>query len=552
MLSRLLAPLAATCALAALAPAGAGAASTVTLEPLASVPSGIAIRNTHVNVVQPAAKLLTDLRPDTGARFRELPLPGDAGAATVASAGPGGLWVGIGPTTDQGFAVVDDSEPAFAVHRVPDGATFGCPTTSIAWDAAHAHVVYATTQSPDGPLCGLHGLAIADRDGTTTFVDRSFDTISDLFVTAGHLLLLDHDNHQLRRFALGADSLTPEADLPLPAGGDPSGLTLGPDGQVWVTLRATGQIVEVPVGAPDGTAPRVVAGGLNRPAAIAGTTNGGAVLGQDATYVATADGLERFLPGGARKAIALPAGFAPGALVAQGRDIWVLDTAAPRAAHVVFGTAPSMPGQVDLSGTTASVAVDPAGSDTRVTFIAEGRYPAPGLTGFDAGTVPAGQPRTVSASLATLPPGEYSIIAHAENEDGVTETIVHLGYSVPAPLLPPAPPVKQATPAARKKRPTLADLVSVASTKRCLPTRTLRLTLRKRARGAATVTRLAVAVGRGKRKTYNKAQLKRALTLRGLPAQGRVTVKVTATLSDRTTVTQTLAYQRCAAKRHRR
>jgi hypothetical protein len=526
----------------------AHAGATVDLEPLASVPSGIGIRNADIYVAQPGAKRVTDFRPDTGQRVRELPLPGAAGAATGVSLGPWGLWVGIGSGADRGFARIDDSDAPLAVKAVSTATAFGCGPTSLANDPAHSRLFYAATQPAGAPACGTHGLGAITPDGTITIADTTFGDVSDLMVAGGKLLLLDHDTNQLRRLSADDHAFTQEAAIALPTGSDPSGLTLGADGQVWITLRATGQVVEVPADAASGTQPKVLADGLQQPSAIAGNTYGGGVAGGSTTWVASSGDatLVRFRPGGGRKVIALPAGVVAGDLVAQGRDVWVLDTAGAQVAHVIDGVQPLIAGQVDMSGTTASLDVDPAGSDTKVTFVVDGRWPDSSVRTFDGGTVANGRPQTVTASLATLLPGDYYIYAQATNEDGHSEAIIHRPYTVAGPPAPPKvipPPTKP-----KAKAPTLADLITPAATRRCVATRTLRLGLRARKSGQVTVATLRLTVGKAKARTYTAKQLKKGLTLKGLPRRGAYKLKITLTLSDKTRLTTTRTYRACAAK----
>jgi hypothetical protein len=166
--------------------------------------------------------------------------------------------------------------------------------------------------------------------------------------------------------------------------------------------------------------------------------------------------------------------------------------------------------------------------------------------------VAAGPSRTATASLATIPPGDYYVFARAVNEDGTTETIVHRPYTVAGPPSNSAPPVVVKPAVVKPKAAKLADLVSYAATKRCVATRTLKLTLRKLKAGQSKVVSLRVTVGKHKAKTYTAKQLKKAVKLSGLPKKGTVKVKVVATRADHAKVTQTLSYKICAPKKKTR
>jgi hypothetical protein len=114
----------------------------------------------------------------------------------------------------------------------------------------------------------------------------------------------------------------------------------------------------------------------------------------------------------------------------------------------------------------------------------------------------------------------------------------------PAPALTPAVPEP-----ARKPTPSLAQLISLASSSRCGAHRSLSVTVRKQTSMLA-VTSVSVTVGNGKVKAYRGRRLKTAIRLTRLP-EGRFKVKVVVTLADGTKLTLRRTYKSCAAKKRR-
>ncbi|HET6510104.1 MAG TPA: hypothetical protein VFG42_25155 [Baekduia sp.] len=115
----------------------------------------------------------------------------------------------------------------------------------------------------------------------------------------------------------------------------------------------------------------------------------------------------------------------------------------------------------------------------------------------------------------------------------------------PATTPPATPPTTPAPKPAAK--PKVADVVSLASPKRCLSKRRLTLTVRKPKAGAAKVSSVKVTIGKGKAKTYTAKKLKVPVTLAGLP-KGTFKVRLSVKLSDGTTLTETRTYKTCATK----
>lgn len=111
------------------------------------------------------------------------------------------------------------------------------------------------------------------------------------------------------------------------------------------------------------------------------------------------------------------------------------------------------------------------------------------------------------------------------------------------------PPVTTPPPATPKPaaKPKVADVVSLATPRKCLSKRRLTLTVKKPKAGAAKVSSVKVTIGKGKAKTYTAKKLKVPVTLSGLP-KGTFKVKLSVKLSDGTTLTETRTYKTCAAK----
>jgi hypothetical protein len=116
----------------------------------------------------------------------------------------------------------------------------------------------------------------------------------------------------------------------------------------------------------------------------------------------------------------------------------------------------------------------------------------------------------------------------------------------PAPSTPaPTPAIPTTAPA---QKPVVTDLLSLASTTKCVSRRRLTITVRKPKAGAAKVTSIKVTVGKGKAKSYSGKKLKVPVTLTGLP-KGTFKVRLAVKLSNGATVTQTRTYRTCATKK---
>jgi hypothetical protein len=252
----------------------------------------------------------------------------------------------------------------------------------------------------------------------------------------------------------------------------------------------------------------------------------------------------------------LAAGFVPGPMARAGEDLWVADEDNARIARLGDG-APFLTvlgGGID--GIT--VRVGPHGNISFVQAVATSpsgrRIPSYQVTNsFGGGPAPSSGTFTETLPWSEkIPAGDWAVTVTASNFRGSAQApgpSFHSDYVPPVQPAPPAVVPPAANPSAAKpKPPKLSDLVSYATTKRCVPTRTLRLKLKARKAGQAEVARLKVTVGTAKAKTYTAKQLKKAPAVKGLPARGTAKVKVVATLSDGTSVSQTLAYKRCAAK----
>lgn len=125
--------------------------------------------------------------------------------------------------------------------------------------------------------------------------------------------------------------------------------------------------------------------------------------------------------------------------------------------------------------------------------------------------------------------------------------------TTPPVTTPPVTPPPVATPPGPAKpaaKPKVADVVSLASARKCLSKRRLTLTVRKPKAGAAKVSSVKVTIGKGRAKTYTAKKLKVPVTLAGLP-KGAFKVKLAIKLTDGTTLTETRTYRTCAPKKHR-
>ncbi|WP_445148876.1 Vgb family protein [Baekduia sp. Peel2402] len=138
-----------------------------------------------------------------------------------------------------------------------------------------------------------------------------------------------------------------------------------------------------------------------------------------------------------------------------------------------------------------------------------------------------------------------------DNNNARVIRIRNAGLPEPQPpvVTPPVttPPVIPPVTTKPIAKPKVADVVSLASPKKCLSKRRLTLTVRKPKSGAAKVSSIKVTIGKGKAKTYTAKKLKVPVTLTGLP-KGTFKVKLSVKLSDGKTLTETRTYKTCATK----
>jgi hypothetical protein len=149
------------------------------------------------------------------------------------------------------------------------------------------------------------------------------------------------------------------------------------------------------------------------------------------------------------------------------------------------------------------------------------------LTSAHAGPVAAGQ-------VSTATPNSFAYTMPAQS---VSVIVPALG--APAAPVAPAPPRK----IAKAKRPTLAKLLKLPSTRRCLRHRSIRIRVR-RGKG---VRRVSIKVNRKRTKAFRGKRLKRAIKIK-LP-RGRAKIRFAVTLKDGTRVRGTRRYRQCARRR---
>jgi streptogramin lyase len=519
--------LACACALA-LVPASAHAAVTQVIG-LGAASNGIAVgADGNVYVVEPVAQQVTVLTPD-GRVVRRVALP--AGGATSAALGPDGqVWVAM--TAAKGFVrIAADGTTA----SVSTAGLFQCGPVGMApFDGR----MFFTPPS-DG-ACGTHGIGSIGPNGEAPASAGAGTNVGfDLAVTGGKLYVPMFGDDVIARRAITAGAPgAVEASFPAPAGAGPNGIAVGADGDLWVTYVSPGQVARLSPSAPSGTAPTPLASGLGDPFGLVGHPDGGmyAASNSDARLV-------RIAPDGTTRPLALPAGFHPWQLATVNRDTWVTDNVTAQVGRVVDDV-PIARLVADAAGVTAEV--DPRGNDTTVALTI-----APAAGG--AAIVRAATPATIAAGIGEQPrgfflndlaAGTYAVTATATNARG-TVTTAPVEFTVAAAALPPATPAP-----AKPKKPTFAQVVSLAGATKCLSRRQLTLTLRKRKTGSK-VTAVAVTIGKAKKaKTYKGSKLKVPITLTGLP-KGTFRVKVVVTLADRTKLTLIRTYKTCAPKQRR-
>lgn len=447
----------------ALVPASAASAEVVEAPvPLASAANGIAAgADGNVYVVEPSNGSVAVLSP-TGQLVRRVALanPG-ATAATSAALGPDGrVWVSISArqANGGGFRRIDPSGTVSS-QQIP----LDCgPTGLTSYGAKRILFTAPDTLGVCGASRGVGGI---NADGTGSQGGPQPFNAFDLAAVGNELFVPDFDGNVVRRYPIdpGTGLLTAsDATFPIAGFSGADGIEVGPGGLLYITMFGSGQVVRLDPVAPNGTAPALVASGLQQPFGMAMGADG-------ALYVASQDArLLRIASDGGQRSIALPAGFAAWQVARNGNDIWVTDSSNARALRI-----------------------------------------------RNAG-LPEPAPVTSQPPPSTMPP----------------------------PVQTTTPPPTATTPATKPK---VADVVSLASPKRCVSKRRLTLTVRKPKAGAATVRSIRVTVGKGKAKTYTAGKLKVPVALTGLP-KGTFKVRLSVRLSDGRTLTETRTYRTCAPK----
>lgn len=431
-----------------------------------------------------------------------------------------------------------------------------------------AAAVHAEVLEPPIPLAGPANGVTAGADGNV-YVVESFNRTVAVLTPSGALV---------RRVSLNA-----------PAGGATSAL-LGPDGRVWVAITthdgsqgflridASGTVLPQATGLMCGPAGMGVSAGrmlftAPDPESACGASHGlGSVgdggapssvpTGYNAYDLAIAGG-KAFVPdfdgnvvrryalgtswGAEEATYGIPvASGADGIEVGPGGQLFITMYNSGQVARLD----PSAPNGTDAT-IVASGLVEPFG-------MARGADGALYVASKDARLLriaPDGSQRGIAL------PANFKAwqVAAVGNDIWVTDQdaarvlrIRNAGLPEPAPTLPiPAPPAPPGPPPAPPAKPTakpkVADVVSLASAKRCLSKRRLTLTVRKRKAGAAKVASVKVTIGKRKAKTYTAKKLRVPVTLAGLP-KGSFKVKLSVKLSDGTTLTETRTYRTCAPK----
>ncbi|MCW2995950.1 MAG: hypothetical protein JWQ18_3445 [Conexibacter sp.] len=527
--------LACACALALALPAAAHAAVTQVVG-LSAASNGIAVgADGDVYVVEPAAQQVTVLTPD-GRVVRRVALP-SAGATSAALGPDGRVWVAMSaPDANRGF-----------VRIATDGTTSPLSTASLFQCGPVGMAPFGGRMfftAPDaGSSCGTHGLGSVGPNGENLAGAGAGTEVGfDLEALGGKLYIPMYGADTIiRRGVSAGEPGAVEATFPAPAGASPDGIAAGPDGNLYITYFALGELARLSPAAAGGTAPTVVAGALDEPFGLVAHPDGGMYVNSDADAHLTRLGLD-----GATRALPLPAGFHPWQLATVNRDTWVTDHATAQVGRVVDDV-PTARLALAASGVTAEV--DPRGNDTAVTL-------AIAPAGGGATIVREATPATIAAGIGEQPrgfflgdlaPGTYSVTATATNARGAAAS-APAAFTVP----PAQPPIKALPPILPSaKKPTFAQVVSVAGATRCLSRRRLTLTLRKRPAGSSKVTKVSVTIGKAKKaKTYTGSKLKLPVKLAGLP-KGTFKVKVVVTLADGTKLTLTRTYKTCATKKRR-
>lgn len=458
---------------------------------------------------------------------------------TSLTTGPGGrVWVAV--TGADKLVWFDAASAAPTAHDVPLGSACG-PAGIVAGGDGRMYV-----SSPSDGVCGASEVAAVPDTGTgavTRLTGRG--TAYDLEVAGGKLFVPDFDGNVVRRLAL--PSMAIEATFPAPAGSGPSGIALGPDGALWVTLQVSAQVARVGAAAASGVALGVVplpGAGLTSPFGLTATGDGRMAV------IDPAAGLVRVTPGtGASSVLALQGSPLQAARGAAGDDLWVSDQNVARVLHVVDGAPRPTTSGATAAGPTslsASAQVDPRGNATQVVLEAIGAgTSAPVAVPAGIGAVP------VTATIDGLTPGTtYRVRVRATNAAGEatgSEVEATTAAALPAAVPPSGAPGTGGSPVpvsgtAARVRPRSVQLTPVLrrSGRRATVTAKGRVVLPagaapSRCRGA----RVTLTLRRGTRRLTQRtvtvsATCTFSATLRTTAAKAHGRLKVTAALARST------------------
>ena len=317
---------------------------------------------------------------------------------TALAVGPGGrVWVTV-PDSDK-LTWFDATSPSPSAHDVATGTGSNCGAVGIA-PGGNGRMYF--TLPTDGVCSGnVNQVGYVNDDGSGTAtkggaVGRAFD----LVVSGGKVFVPDFDGNVVRR--LSAELVT-ESTVSTGSGSPHS---VAPDGagNIWTSLNSGGRLARFPAGQVDGSATGVTptGGTLANPS--------GLTLGPDgAMYVAGGGSanLVRVGAGDQFSFFAMPGGGAPFTVSAgPDQDLWMTDGARPRLLRFVDGAPRAVTGEasaITVDGAALAGQVDPRGNDTQVVFD-YGTTATYGQTAA-AGSVPAGaMPTAVQGQLTGLAP----------------------------------------------------------------------------------------------------------------------------------------------------
>jgi len=339
-----------------------------------------------------------------------------SGPTSIAVDTEGTVWVSV---TGADKLARFNSATGAKLADVPTGGQSNCGPVGLSSGVGNDKRMYMTLPNPDGNGCNAPSkIAAVAFDGSGLIAANASGPSYDLQIVGGKLFTTEQANGAVRRWT--ASSLTPEPGGAISAPNGPDGIVS--DGTtVWVA-QGNGTVAKFPVSQNSGSVQELTpAGGTLQ--FVAGIT-----LGADGNVWVTgkdSKSLARVTPSGAYTFYAI--GGDPWEIVnGPDGDFFITDQGSSRVRRFV-STVPraAKPAVVAATATTASVTttIDTRGNDTTVAFDYGPTVGYGNTVTTTVGALPPGPIATSAALTAALAPATtYHLRVRATNAEGVTTT----------------------------------------------------------------------------------------------------------------------------------